>query len=192
MHEFAHAFEIACNPAETQKGMEVHMYDWLEGESGRAWETNAFGGSVTVINSRCDGLHGLCVLEWPEPGLKNPSRARRADVWSVPMSFINSLFQESHWEALGKKSLNNKSLLIVPGTGATPVGVNSFTTAKFEDVLEDREMGCLELALREVEGQIYCPEIDDSDDEEERRNYRRRKTYIPRAWIKSMGRRGGL
>jgi hypothetical protein len=52
MHEFAHAFEIACSPDETRKGMEVYMYDWLEAESGRAWDMGVFGGSVTVIKAR--------------------------------------------------------------------------------------------------------------------------------------------
>lgn len=29
------------------------MYDWLEAESGRAWDMGVFGGSVTVIKARC-------------------------------------------------------------------------------------------------------------------------------------------
>jgi hypothetical protein len=42
MHEFAHAFEIACSPVQTRLGQEVYMYCWLEAESGRAWEAGTF------------------------------------------------------------------------------------------------------------------------------------------------------
>lgn len=72
------------------------MYDWLEMESGRTWETNAFEGHMTANNARCDGLHGLCVVEWPDSGLKDPTKAGQADIWSVPMSFVNRPLQESH------------------------------------------------------------------------------------------------
>ena len=128
------------------------MYDWLEAESGRAWEIGVFGASVTVINARCDGLHGLCVAEWPEPGLKDRVRQCQVEIWSVPMAVVNCLFQKSHWAELSKKAVGEKGLLSVPKTGATSVGINSFTTARFEGVLQEREMGGLELALREVEG----------------------------------------
>ena len=190
MHEFAHAFEIACSPAETRIGNEVYLYDCLMAESGRQWEANIFGGFVTAINARVDSLHGLCVIEWPEPGLKDPSRLGLTDIWTVPMTFIQDLFSESFWEGIQNNGLGDKSLLNVPKTGASSVGVASFTTAKFEEVLEDRELAGLELALREVEGQIEVPVLD--PDDEEVRSSKRRKMFVPHAWIKSMGRRGGL
>ena len=190
-HEFAHAFEIACSPDETRKGMEVYMYDWLEAESGRAWEMGVFGGSVTAINARCDGLHGLCVAEWPEPGLKDRVRQGQAEIWSVPMEFVNRLFQESHWAELSKKAVGEKGLLSIPktdATSATSVGVNSFTTARFEEVLQEREMGGLELALREVEGVLQYL----TEDEDRRERKKKRCMYISRGWMKKMGRKGGV
>lgn len=199
MHEFAHAFEIACSPDETRKGMEVYMYDWLEAESGKAWEAAIFGGRVTVINARCDGLHGLCVVEWPEPGLRNRARAGQSDIWSVSMEFVNDLFQQSYWEEIGKKNVGETGLSFVPRIGATSVGISSFTTVSFEEVLEERDMGCLELALREVERDFQCPKIvkNNAEVDERERGGKRRKTmqkkmHIPADWRKKAGRRGGF
>jgi hypothetical protein len=189
MHEFAHAFEVACSPDQARLSREVYMYEWLEAESGRAWETGLFGGLVTAINARCDGLHGLCVMEWPEPGFKDRAKSGQAEIRSVPMEFVNDLFQESHWEKLRQKPVGEKGLLIVPKRGAaTSVGVSSFTTAKFEEVLVEREMGGLELALREVEGVLECV----TEAEEQRERKKRRSMYLPRTWMKKLGRTGAV
>lgn len=71
----------------------------------------------------------------------------------------------------------------MPKTGAAFVGVSLFIAAKFAEVLEEREMGCLELALRDVEEKFRCPETDEEDAETEgrRKREKRRKMYIPRA-----------
>ena len=193
MHEFAHAFEIACSPEQASKGMEVYMYDWVAAESGRAWERSMFGGEMQSINGRVDATHGLCVMEWPEPGLKDPARKGHGEVWSVPMSFINSLFQESFWVDIQVKKVGEKDLFLVPRTGAASHGLVTFSTAKFEDVLEHRELGDMELALREIEEGL-CPSIDgeDSEAEEGQKRVKRRKTYIPREWVKAIGRTGGV
>ena len=79
------------------------------------------------------------------------------------------------------------------------VGLSSFTTVSFEEVLEEREMGCLELALREVEGAFKCPEIDEDEahGEEQEHGGKRRKTMQKKtqhsvAWKRKMGRSGGI
>jgi hypothetical protein len=106
------------------------------------------------------------------------------------MQFVNCLFQENYWAELSKKTAGEKGLLSVPRTrasSATSVGVNSFTTARFEEVLQEVEMGGLELALREVEG-VQCL-IEDKDRRERKK---RRSMDIPRGWLKKMGRKGGV
>lgn len=69
-----------------------------------------FSGRITAINDRCDGLHGLCVVEWPDPGLENADRAGQGRVRTVSMEYIYSLLQEKEWgggsgEGGGRKGL---------------------------------------------------------------------------------------
>lgn len=173
IHEFAHAFEFACSPDEACVGREVFMYDWQESESGRAVEKALFGGWTTVTNSRVDGLHGLCVVEWPDPGFKDRARRGQTEIWSVPMEFVNNLFQESYWEGLSKKSLEEKGTLNVPRTGAKSVGISTFSTASFVEVLKEREMGDLELAVRDVERVLEVV-----TEEEGEREFKRVRSFV--------------
>jgi len=184
MHEFAHAFEVAVSPAEAWNLREVFMLDSPVAESGRAWEASILGdGYCASINSRCDALFGLGLMQWPPLGLREIATTGQDEIWAIPMTYIHNTMQQSFWDELSTKSFGDQTLLHVPKTGAKSIGIVSLTTAKFEDVLKERPMAGMELALREVEG---------PDDEEREGKRKQGKMYVPKSWKRGIGRRGGL
>lgn len=101
-----------------------------------------FGGEVLPINRRIDCTHGVGLVfhiviretaksenstcDWP-PQASGPDPERRA-WYTVPMEFMESMFQKSSWKSTRCKLLNIDQPWKIPRTGAVSLYINSFTT----------------------------------------------------------------
>jgi hypothetical protein len=58
--------------------------------------------------------------------------------------------------------VGEKGLFLVPEGGATSIGLCSFTTMRYEDVVRERDLGDIELRIREIaeEAGIGSPTMD--------------------------------
>ena len=97
-----------------------------------------FGGEIQPVNNRVDGSHGIGVCDWPPQGSDGDPERR---VWyTVPMSYIEGLFQKSTWQR--KYGLREWDAFHVPRPGATSMYCNYFTTMPYS---EDRRVAHEEL-----------------------------------------------
>ena len=93
-----------------------------------------FGGRIQPINGRVDGTHGLSVNDWP--GDDDLAQERnRYTFHSIPMGYIESLFQMQTWER--KHNLKNWKQFHIPRTGAVSIHLNCFTTMPWKEELHD-------------------------------------------------------
>ena len=146
LHELAHSIEGAYIQLRSEQWaeyqlsksyMEPFWLDWRRPpECGKAWEQTLFGGEVQPVNNRVDGSHGVGVADWPPRGTEGDPERR---VWyTVPMTYIECLFQRGTWDARGKGL--EAGWLKVPRTGASSFYVNYFTTmASSEGLRVERE-----------------------------------------------------
>ena len=146
MHELAHSIEGAYirmrneQWAEFQRSrtyLEPFWLDWQRPpECGKAWEATLFGGEIQPVNNRVDGSHGVSVCDWPPRGTREDEERR---TWyTVPMSYIEGLFQRSTWE----KSYDlekDGNVFFVPRSGAKSFYINWFTTMRFREGEKARE-----------------------------------------------------
>ena len=148
MHELAHSIEGAymqLRPEQWSEYQRSKTYQeplWLNWrrppECGKAWEATMFGGEIQPVNNRVDGSHGIGVCDWPPKGSDGDAERR---IWyTVPMSYIEGLFQKSTWER--KHKMEDWDAFHVPRTGATSLYCNYFTTMPYS---EDRRVAHEEL-----------------------------------------------
>lgn len=144
-HEICHAIELAhirTRPewvpdsswnAELQQeiGHEPFFHDNHVPELGYTWENYVFGGKVWPINDRMDCLHGLCITDWP---------IRSTDIWdsskveyhTIPMTYIEPLFQMQTWEQQDL-DISNSKLWHIRRDGARSIYLHSFTTMDYNE-----------------------------------------------------------
>ena len=143
VHETCHAIELAhirkrpdvvpdaaYDPQYEQWiGHEPYFYDSIRPELGLTWETYMFGGRILPINDRVDCLHGLCVFDWPDKNAPFDPNSR--EVHTIPMTYIEKMFQMSTWEQ--DFDLSKKDIWHIPRTGAKSIYLTHFTTMSYDE-----------------------------------------------------------
>ena len=145
VHETCHAIELAhirtrphyvpepdWDPRIQQWiGHEPFFYSSLRPELGLTWEMYLFGGRILPINDRVDCLHGLCVFDWPDKdsALFDPDSRQ---VYTIPMTYIENMFQMSTWEQDFDLQLDTK-MFRIPRNGAKSVYLTHFTTMDYDE-----------------------------------------------------------
>lgn len=91
-----------------------------------------FGGRIQPINGKVDGIDGLSVNSWP--GGDDPDLDfERPIYYSIPMAYIESMFQMQNWER--EYDLKNWKQFHIPRTGAVATYLNCFTTMPWKEEL---------------------------------------------------------
>ena len=140
MHELAHSIEGAYMKmrhdqwAEYQRSktyIEPFWMDWQRPpECGKAWEQTMFGGEIQPVNNRVDGSHGVGMSDWPPKGSDVDPERR---IWyTIPMTYIEKLFQTTTWEGR-RYGLQDWDAFHIPRTGATSLYINYFTTMPYSE-----------------------------------------------------------
>ncbi|KAI4201985.1 MAG: hypothetical protein LQ350_002890 [Teloschistes chrysophthalmus] len=129
VHELAHAIELSQWRNRAPSPYEPFLLHHNEAELGRMWETYVFGGQVTPINDRVDGLYGVSTWTWPRSfGELDPERTI---CYALPMTYIQKLQQKATWEQ--RTDLNNTKAFWAPREGATSIYMNSVTTVSWTE-----------------------------------------------------------
>lgn len=143
VHETSHAIELAhirrrpdIVPDEAYDpyyqqwiGHEPYLYDSVRPELGLTWEMYMFGGRILPINDRVDCLHGLCVFDWPDKNA--PFDLNSREVHTIPMTYIERMFQMSTWEQ--EFDMSKKDLWHIPRNGAKSIYLTHFTTMSYDE-----------------------------------------------------------
>ncbi|KAL9578263.1 MAG: hypothetical protein Q9212_005828 [Teloschistes hypoglaucus] len=129
VHELAHAIELSQWRNRAPSPYEPFLLHHNEAELGRMWETYVFGGQVTPINDRVDGLYGVSTWTWPRSfGELDPERTI---CYALPMTYIQELQQKATWEQ--RTDSNDTKAFWAPRTGATSIYMNSVTTVSWTE-----------------------------------------------------------
>ncbi|KAL8663582.1 MAG: hypothetical protein Q9202_003770 [Teloschistes flavicans] len=129
VHELAHAIELSQWRNRAPSPYEPFLLHHNEAELGRMWETYIFGGQVTPINDRVDGLYGISTWKWPRSfGEMDPERTI---CYALPMTFIQRLQKTATWEQ--KTDLGDTKAFWAPRDGATSIYMNSVTTVSWTE-----------------------------------------------------------
>jgi hypothetical protein len=97
-----------------------------------------FGGRIQPINGKVDGTHGLSVNDWPGNDPREDPREERLVYYSVPMGYIESMFQMKNWER--DYNLKDWKRFHIPHDGAIALYNNIFTTMPWSEELREIEM----------------------------------------------------
>ncbi|KAA6407058.1 MAG: hypothetical protein FRX48_09124 [Lasallia pustulata] len=149
VHELAHAVQMG-HVNERTAGREVFLYDARRNELGEAWEAKTWGGRVLPINSRCDGINGVAVCDWPFKNVFYDPEHEHNIWYSVPMGFIENIQQKKTWR---KDYPLDDQPFRIPKTGAQSTEIVAFTTMKMseEERVRNEEMEEAKRAEREEE-----------------------------------------
>lgn len=102
----------------------------------KAWESITLGGTVHPINAAADCCHGIGTWDWPD--VDPVVNWKRSLKYTVPMSYIESLFQMETWQR--EYNLENWKTFHIPRDGAISVNMNNLTTMPWsEEVRVARE-----------------------------------------------------
>lgn len=94
------------------------------------------GGAVHPINAAVDCSHGIGTWDWPE--VDSEANWERSLKYTVPMTYIESLFQMETWQR--EYNLDNWKTFHIPRDGAISVNMNNLTTMPWsEEVRVARE-----------------------------------------------------
>ncbi|KAL8729294.1 MAG: hypothetical protein Q9166_004791 [cf. Caloplaca sp. 2 TL-2023] len=145
VHEMAHAIELSQWRNRAPSPFEPFLLHHNDAELGRMWESYMFGGQVSPINDRVDGLYGVGTWNWPRPfGEMDPERTI---CYAIPMTYIENIQQKSTWEKKYKLE-DCQSRFHAPRDGASSIYMNSVTTVSWteeervakESLREQREL----------------------------------------------------
>lgn len=87
------------------------------------------GGAVHPINAAVDCSHGIGTWDWPE--VDSEVDWERSLKYTVPMTYIESLFQMETWQR--EYNLDNWKTFHIPRDGATSVNMNNLTTMPWSE-----------------------------------------------------------
>lgn len=166
VHETCHAIELAhirkrpdivpdvsYDPIFDQWiGHEPYFYNSIRPELGLTWEMYMFGGRILPINDRVDCLHGLCVFDWPDKNAAFDPNSR--EVHTIPMTYIEKMFQMEKWEQ--DFDLSKKNIWHIPRNGAKSIFLTYFTTMNFDEEQRIKDDEAAE-ALMEATGKWEKP-----------------------------------
>lgn len=131
-HELAHAVEGAHRrgrPLGVDLHIEPRLFDDDIAEMGRAWESITLGGTVHPINAAVDCSHGIGTWDWPD--VDPEVDWERNLKYTVPMSYIENLFQMETWQR--EYNLENWKAFHIPRDGAISVNLNNLTTMPWSE-----------------------------------------------------------
>lgn len=111
-----------------------------------------FGGRVLPINDRVDCLHGLCVFDWPDKNAAFDPNSR--EVHTIPMTYIEKLFQMETWQQ--NLDLSKKNVWHIPRDGAKSIYLTHFTTMSYDEEQRIKNEEATE-ALRAATGKWEKP-----------------------------------
>ncbi|MCJ1257587.1 hypothetical protein MMC24_005413 [Lignoscripta atroalba] len=117
---------------------EPFFKNWMDTECGISWEMYTFGGHIYPVNEFVDCRHGLAFLDWP---YVEPFDQECAIYYSVPMAWVENLFQMSTWER--HYDLADQRQFWLPRTGTQSVHLRNTTTMHWT---EEVRMAAEELA----------------------------------------------
>ncbi|KAL8884691.1 MAG: hypothetical protein Q9215_007324 [Flavoplaca cf. flavocitrina] len=130
VHEMSHAIELSQWRNRAPSPFEPFLLHHNKAELGRAWETCMFGGQISPINDRVDGIYGIGTWDWPPPtGEMNPERTI---CYALPMNYIEDIQQKLTWQQPYELD-SCQTRFNVPRDGATSIYMNSVTTVSWTE-----------------------------------------------------------
>ncbi|KAL9598570.1 MAG: hypothetical protein Q9219_004401 [cf. Caloplaca sp. 3 TL-2023] len=148
VHELAHAIELSQWRNRAPSPYEPFLLHHNEAELGRMWESYMFGGQVTPINDRVDGIYGVATWNWPRSfGEFDPERTI---CYALPMKYIENLQQWETWER--DYARQDWRVFHVPRDGATSIYMNSVTTVSWTEEERIAKEALQERQLQDLEG----------------------------------------
>ncbi|KAL8881583.1 MAG: hypothetical protein Q9192_007768 [Flavoplaca navasiana] len=130
VHEMSHVIELSQWRNRAPSPFEPFLLHHNKAELGRAWETCMFGGQISPINDRVDGIYGIGTWDWPPPtGEMNPERKI---CYTLPMNYIENIQQKPTWQQPYELD-SCQTRFHVPRDGATSIYMNSVTTVSWTE-----------------------------------------------------------